>query len=135
MDAQHAVDSIPNLQAAFARFDVNVTRLLLQRFEQQLIHQPNDGGLLSHLGQFAVCARRLGEIVVVIVRLLLDEFVDCVATDAELFFDELHDVVVSRENRLQPQVAERTEFIECFKIERIARRDFDAAIFTTQWQE
>ena len=101
MHTQHAVDSIAHSQAAFARFDVHVTRLLLQRFEQQLVDQPNHRRLLSHLGQFAIGPRSLGQVVVVVIGLLLDEFVDRVAADTELHLDQLHDVVVTRQHRFE----------------------------------
>ena len=135
MNSQHPVNAVTNLQAAFAWFDVNVTRLLLQRFEQQLIYQPNHRRLLSHLGQFAVGTRSFSKIVVVLVGFLFDEFVNRVAADAELLFDELNDVVVSREYGLKPKIAERAEFVESFQIEGVACCDFDSTVLLPQRQQ
>ncbi len=50
---QDPVDAVTNDDPVGLRFDMHVTRTCLDRFQQDLVDQADDGSFLSHLGQFA----------------------------------------------------------------------------------
>jgi hypothetical protein len=51
---QYTVDPVADLHALFLGLDVNVARPGLNRFAQDLVHQPDDGCFLSHLRGFGM---------------------------------------------------------------------------------
>ena len=53
LNAKHTVDAIANSQAAFLRFDVNITCAQLHRLNQQFVDKPYDRRSLSTFRKFA----------------------------------------------------------------------------------
>ena len=80
---QHAVDAVANLDAGRLRLDVHVARPRLDRFEQNLVHQPNDRGLLRLFGELAVDVDLVEQLDVLLV-LQGHQVVDRLAADAQV---------------------------------------------------
>ena len=63
LKVQDSVDAISNRQTVGLRLDVNIAGACLNGFQQDFVHQADNGGFLRHLAQFAaVCLDALNKL-------------------------------------------------------------------------
>ena len=126
---QHAVDPVADHQPRGLRFDMHVAGPRLDRFQQDLVHQPDDRRLLGHLGQFrAVQVEILQQLDAVVQFRLGDQALDRLAAYSQMLLDQLGDFDPRSQNRDHGQARDRTHLVDRIQIERIAGRHHNRAV-------
>ena len=97
----------------------------LDGFQQDFIHQANDGRFLRHLGKFRTIGFDIAEKLDPFLLFTRggDEAIDRFAADAEVPLDELGDVGPARENGQHRQAGGRADFVQRVEIEGVAGGD------------
>jgi hypothetical protein len=114
---QHAVDAVPDGQASLVGLDVDVAGPLVDRFEEDLVDQLDHAGLLGHLQQVIVV---LGVVADDLQVVGAHHLVERLAADAEMRLDELLDVLLGRQGRLNLQARQQADLVEGVEVERVA---------------
>ena len=97
---EHAVDPIPELHTVCLAFQVNIAGAGFDRFDENLVHQPHDRGLLGHGGVFGLVPFQFIEnFDAGSIFPLRHQAVDCFGTDAQMRFDQLVQFIRGRHNR------------------------------------
>jgi hypothetical protein len=89
---QQAVDAVANPQTRGLRFEMHVARSQLNRFQQDFVHQADDGRLLGHVRQLGAIGLDFFQQLDAVVHRLGDQPVDGFAAHAKVGFDELADL-------------------------------------------
>src|SRR4051812_10201381 len=92
---QNAVDAIAYRELVLVWLDMDITRAFVYSFEYDFVHQLDDTGLLRHLQQ--VLARIAGRRDLSVIT---DHFIERVAAQPVLSFDDLLNVITQRQYRL-----------------------------------
>lgn len=114
---------------------MDVARLLLDCFDEELVHEPDDRRLLGFLGQLAGGVFQLFEQLDAVVGPLGDEGVDRVAADAQPLLDLLDDVFLPRQHRPQLEPGQHAELVERLEVERVVRGNEDVPVLAFERQE
>ena len=127
---QHAVNAVADRHVVLVRLDVNVARPLVDGFEDDLVDELDDAGLLRGFEQILAAGFERGRRVV-----LADHLVQRVAAEAVVGLDDLLNLVARGEHGLDVQPGEQAQVIERIQVKRIARRHLQDAVHAPDWHE
>ena len=102
LDAEHAVDAKADREPFLLRLDMDIARSLFEGFDQQLVHQLDDGRSLGRLSQFTQLIGDGIEEFNTLFETLRDQQIDGVATDTQRLLDQLHNLITAGEYRFDP---------------------------------
>ncbi len=125
---EHAVDAVAHAKVVLERFAVDVAGPLVDRFEQYLVDELDDRGLLGHLD---VEIARLDLLLVddlELGALLFDHLRQHFAADAVEILDELVDFRAGRQHRHNRHVQAGAQLLQRVHVQRIRRRDLQPAL-------
>ena len=115
---------------------MNVTGTRFDRFQENFIHQPNNAGLLSHLGKFAAVEFEFFEkFDAVVFDTLFDQSVDRFATDAKMILDQFGDFTFFRQNGFHDQARRGADFVQWIEVQRFIGRDDDRVFGSADGKE
>ena len=107
LNAQQTVDAKTNAQTLLLGFEMDVAGMLFEGFDEQFVDELDDRGRLGHFGQFAIpFAQAFQQLDFFFVSSLRDQFVDGIAADPELLFDDLDNVLPPSQYRFETQAAQ-----------------------------
>ena len=126
---QDAVDPVAHLQVLLERLDVNVARPRLDRLGDDQVDEPDDGGLRGQVFQLFDILDLVREALDVAVVDALDDAAQRAGGRPVQLLEDVHDLALGPEHRLEPVAGRLPHRVDGRVIERVGHRERQQVVF------
>ena len=129
---QHAVDAIADLELSFIGLDVDVRRPIADRFDENLVDQLDDRGLLGHFDHVAGLVDGIADDLDVFFG---DHVLDGRSAHTVELFDQAIDLGLGRQRHLDPPMRQHAQLVKGIQIVRIGGGHRERAVLLRDGNE